>query len=57
MAEVVNLNKVRKTLKKVQEKQKAEANRVLFGLPKSVKQKVKRDAERQGGQLDQKKID
>ena len=57
MAEIVNLNKVRKAVKKIQEKQQAESNRVLFGLPKSVKQKVKVDAEKQNRQLDHKKID
>jgi len=55
MAEIVTLNKVRKVKAKALEKQKADANRVLHGLPKAAKQKALSEVKKARKELDGKK--
>ena len=57
MVEIVTLNKVRKAKAKAAEKQKAEANRALHGLPKEAKRKALSEASKAARDLDGKKID
>ena len=57
MAETVNLNSFRKARAKAVDKAKAEANRVLHGMPKAERQKAKAERERQSRLLDQTKLD
>ena len=55
MAEIVNLNRFRKTQKRAADERQAEANRVKFGRSKTEKQNDRRDTERQQQDLDGKK--
>ena len=57
MAETVNLNSFRKARAKAADKAKAEANRVLHGMPKAERQKAKVERERLSRLLDQTKLD
>lgn len=53
MAETVNLNTVRKARAKAADKAKAQANRVLHGLPKAERDKARTERERLSRLLDQ----
>ena len=55
MAETVNLNAFRKARAKAADKAKAEANRVLHGLPKAEREKAKAEREPLSRLLDQTK--
>ena len=57
MADTVNLNAVRKARAKAADKAKAEANRVLHGLPKAQRDAAKTERERLSRLLDQTKLD
>ena len=50
MAEVVNLNRARKAKKRTEKEKTAEANRVLHGTPKALRnlQKARKDKADQG---------
>lgn len=53
MADTVNLNAVRKARAKAADKARAEANRVLHGLPKAERDKARAERERLSRLLDQ----
>ena len=53
MADTVNLNAVRKARAKAADKAKAQANRVLHGLPKADRDRAKAERERLARLLDQ----
>lgn len=55
MAKTVNLNAFRKAKAKAADKARAEANRVLHGLPKAEREKAKAERERASRLLDQTK--
>ena len=55
MAETVNLNTFRKARARAADKAKSEANRVLHGLPKAERDRVKAERERASRLLDQTK--
>lgn len=57
MAEITNLNKFRKAKARAQKEITAANNRVLFGTPKTLKQKAKAQTILEKKQLDSKKID
>jgi hypothetical protein len=50
MADVVNLNRARKTKKRIEKEKTAEANRVLHGTPKALRnlEKARKDKADQG---------
>ena len=52
MAEIVNLNRARKTKARREAETAAAANRALFGRTKAEKQAAKAEAERQRRELD-----
>jgi len=52
MAEIINLNKVRKAKERVDKSARAEANRAKFGRTKAEKQAAKAEAERRQRELD-----
>lgn len=56
MAAIINLNKVRKAKQKVEQKERADANRILHGLPKSEKLKAKLATQKRQDSLDGKKL-
>jgi hypothetical protein len=55
MAELINLNRARKTKARAAGQAKAEANRAKFGMTKAEKARIKADAERAARVLDQSK--
>lgn len=57
MAEIINLNRVRKARAKAEDTRKAEANRVKFGRTKAEKQAVEKTADQQDRDLDGKKLE
>jgi hypothetical protein len=57
MADVINLNKARKTQAKRNRVAQAAENRVKFGQPKAQREQAKKDAIRQARDLDGKKLD
>ena len=57
MADIINLNRVRKSKAKEQAQQLARDNRVLHGLTKAEKTKVKQEAERDAAKHDGKELD
>jgi len=60
MADLVNLNRVRKEKAKAAAKRQAEANRVAYGRPKAAKEAKEaagREADKQRRELDGKKIE
>jgi len=57
MAEIVNLNRVRKAKVKTEGRRQAEANRVAFGRTKAAKEADRAAAEKARRDLDGKKID
>ena len=50
MADIVNLNRARKTKKRIEKEKTAEANRVLHGTPKALRnlEKARKDKADQG---------
>ncbi len=57
MAEIVNLNKVRKARAKVAAEELAKNNRVQFGRNRQEKEAARREAEQQARDLEGKKLD
>jgi len=57
MADIVNLNRVRKAKVREEAQSRAEANRLAFGRPKAVKDEARRLADLAERELDGKKID
>ena len=57
MADIVNLNKLRKEKAKAEQQRQAEANRVAFGRTKAAKDAERKAAEQRQRELDGKKID
>jgi len=57
MAEIVNLKRARKDKAHEQREREAQANRVRFGRTKAQKAAEKRDKEREGRAVDDKKLD
>lgn len=57
MAEIINLNRARKTRSKADAKSRAEANRVLHGLTKAEREAARMERERLSRQLDQTRLD
>ena len=57
MAEIINLNKVRKKRDKATSETRASQNRVAFGQKKSVKKVNKDDRSKQSKKLDDHKLD
>lgn len=57
MADPINLNAFRKARAKSEDKARAEANRVLHGMPKAERQRAKAERERQSRLLDQTRLD
>lgn len=57
MAEIVNLNRWRKTKAKQEETRQADANRVAFGRTKAEKDQTRKQTEQQSKDLDGKKIE
>jgi hypothetical protein len=57
MAEIINLNRWRKTKAKEDKARQAEVNRVAFGRTKAEKDAARKLAERQSDTLDGKKIE
>ena len=57
MADIVNLNRVRKAKKRSDDERRAEENRIRFGRTKAEKQRDAAEAERTVRDLDGKKID
>ena len=57
MAEIINLNRVRKARDKVSAKADAAANRVAHGLTRTQREAAKSDRERQARLLDQARLD
>ena len=56
-AEIVNLNKVRKTHNRELKERQAEINRVKFGLTKAEKRKTKLEIRQQDKELSGKQLD
>ncbi|MFN6981467.1 MAG: DUF4169 family protein [Brevundimonas sp.] len=57
MAEIINLNRARKTRAKVEDKTRAAANRAAHGRTKAQKQSADKDRDRVARQLDGHKLD
>jgi hypothetical protein len=57
MGDIVNLNKARKARAKAEARAGAAANRSLFGLRKSEKDRAKGDREKAALKLDQSKLE
>ncbi len=57
MADVVNLNRFRKTRRKEEREKTAEENRVRFGRTKAEKLRDRQEAERRKAALDGKKVE
>ena len=57
MADIVNLNRVRKAKAKEEAQSRAKANRLIFGRPKAVKDEARLRAELAERELDGKRID
>lgn len=57
MAEIVNLNKVRKARAKVEAEETAKTNRVRFGRTRQEKEAARRQEEKLSRDLDGKKLD
>lgn len=57
MAEIVNLNRVRKKTEREQEVRRAEANRVRFGRTKAEKARAAAEGTRRRAELDGKKME
>ncbi|HAU1153222.1 TPA: DUF4169 family protein [Legionella pneumophila] len=57
MADVINLNKKRKTKVRLEKEKKASENRIKFGRTKKEKQLEKQDNERSERHLDSHKLD
>ena len=57
MADVVNLNRFRKTRQKEEREKTAEENRVRFGRTKAEKLRDRQEAERRKAALDGKKVE
>ena len=56
MAEIVNLNRARKTRDKAADRARAAANRVAHGLPKSERQALEKERQRAAKHLDGQKL-
>jgi hypothetical protein len=57
MADIVNLNKVRKSKVRLEAGRTAETNRILHGRTKAEKTADRREAEKAAKELDGKKVD
>lgn len=57
MAELVNLNRVRKAKKREDEARQAEANRAKFGRTKAEKARDQAEVTKLGAELDGKKVE
>ena len=57
MAEIVNLNRVRKERNKAEAKSQAEANRVLHGLTKAERDAARAERQRLSRLLDQTRLE
>lgn len=57
MAEIVNLNKVRKARAKVEAEETAKANRVRFGRTRQEKEVARQQEDKLSRELDGKKLD
>ena len=57
MAEIVNLNRVRKAKAKAEAERKADANRAVHGLTKAEKNRVRAEAEKTDRSAAAKKLD
>lgn len=57
MAEVVNLNRFRKAKLRAEDERQAAENRVRFGRGKARRKAEDKEAERQAGRLDEKKLE
>jgi hypothetical protein len=57
MAELVNLNKFRKAKARREAEERAAQNRIRHGMPKSERQKARREAERAKKSVDDKRLD
>lgn len=57
MAEIVNLNRFRKTREREEARQRAEENRVRFGQKKSEREKANGEASKAEKDLDGKRLD
>ncbi len=57
MADVINLNRVRKARMRTEDAKQAEVNRVRFGRSKEEKRREKDDRQRPSDALDGKKIE
>jgi hypothetical protein len=57
MAEIINLNRVRKARTKAEDKTRAAANRAAHGRTKAQKQSADKERERAARQLDGQKLD
>ena len=56
MADLINLNKVRKAKKKQDEKSKAEENRIVYGISTTVRKQEKLRQKRDAQKLGQKRL-
>ena len=56
MADLINLNKVRKAKKKQDEKSKAEENRIIYGISTTVRKQEKLRQKRDAQKLGQKRL-
>lgn len=56
MVAIINLNKARKAKRKVEQNDRAEANRILHGLPKAEKRQAQHAAQKEQASLDGKKL-
>jgi len=57
MADLINLNRVRKQKQREADKGRAEANRLLHGTPKKLREANRKEALRSDRDLDGKKLD
>lgn len=57
MADIVNLNKVRKARAKAEAEETARNNRVRFGRTRQEKEEARKEAERQTRDMDGKQLD
>lgn len=57
MAEIINLNRFRKTRERQEARQRAEENRARFGQKKTEREKMRDDAHKAEKDLDSKRLD
>ncbi len=57
MAEIINLNRIRKAKARAEVEKRAEANRIAFGRTKAEKDATRRAAQKDALDLDGKKIE